>query len=177
MTQFMEAIVHRSVHWMAAVAPITLQATEERRELAHLGMMQRGYASLSEKSKEWWHFRHEDLAEKFGNTPDWAIVGKVQSHDKWGSLKHPSVDQLTILWWPFLKRYRWTDRDMREMLRRILPERDLYPLRDDREFADYRKKALGLVKGSGTSERDKSHPQGRPTGWRAALSVIGYPSE
>ena len=177
MSQWMEALIHWKTHLMYAVAPIVFQATEEKRQLASIGMTQRGYASLSKHGKEWWHFRHEELARQFGKTPDWGIVGKVQSNEKWGSLKHPGVDELTIHWWPLLLRYKWTDRDMKEMLRRVLPERDLYPLGEDKEFADYRKKALGLVKGKGASERDKSAPDGRPAGWRAALSMIDRLSE
>ncbi len=64
---------------------------------------------------------------------------------------------------------------MRGLLRRVLPHPDAYPLREDKEFADYRKKALGLIKGN--LERDKSAPDGKPTGWRAALAMIGKLSE
>ena len=54
---------------------------------------------------------------------------------------------------------------MRGLLRRVVPHPDSYPLREDKEFADYRKKPLGLVKTK--AERDKSAPDGQPAGWGA----------
>ena len=175
MTEWMEALVHWHVHWMAAAAPIGFGATEERRELASIGLMQAGYAGLSEHSKEWWRFRHEELAKQFHGKPDWRLVGKAQSFEKWGELRQPAVDELTINWWPLLTRYRWTDRDMRGLLRRVVPHPESYPLREDKEFADYRKKALGLIKGK--VERDKSTPDGNPDGCRVALWMVGKLSE
>ncbi len=175
MAEWLEAIVHWEIHWMAAVAPITFQATEERRELANLGIMQAGYAGLNAHGKDWWRFRHEKLADSYHGKPDWRLVGKAQSFEKWGALRNAGVDELTIFWWPLLTRYRWTDRDMRGLLQRVLPHPDAYPLREDKEFADYRKKALGLVKGN--LKRDKSAPDRKPTGWRAALAMIGKLSE
>jgi hypothetical protein len=175
MSEWLEAILHWRAHWMSQRAPITNQPTEELRELAHVGITQAGYAKLSDHSKQWWHFRHEELAKKFHGKPDWRLVGKAQSFDKWGELRRPAVDELTIHWWPLLARYHWTDRDMRGLLRRVVPHPDSYPLREDKEFADYRAKALGLIKGK--EDRDKSAPDGKPIGWRAALAMIGKLSE
>jgi hypothetical protein len=175
MSEWLEAILHWRAHWMSATAPITNQPTEEQRELAHVGITQGGYAGLSEHSKEWWRFRHGELAKQFHGKRDWLLVGKAQSFEKWGELRQPAVDELTIHWWPLLKRYRWTDHDMRGLLRRVVPHPDSYPLREDKEFADYRKKALGLIKGK--EERDKSAPDGKPIGWRVALAMIGKLSE
>lgn len=175
MSEWLEAILHWRAHWMSTRAPITNQPTEERRELAQLGIMQSGFAGLSEHSKEWWKFRHEELAKQFHGKSDWLLVGKAQSFEKWGELRQPAVDELTIHWWPLLTRYRWTDRDMRRLLRRVVPHPDSYPLREDKEFADYRNKALGLIKSK--EERDKSAPDGKPTGWRVALAMIGKLSE
>jgi hypothetical protein len=175
MSEWLEAILHWRAHWMSARAPITNQPTEGQRELAHIGIMQAGFAGLSEHSKEWWRFRHEELAKRFHGKRDWLLVGKAQSFEKWGELWQPAVDELAIHWWPLLTRYRWTDHDMRGLLRRVVPHPDSYPLREDKEFADYRKKALGLIKGK--EERDKSAPDGKPTGWRVALAMIGKLSE
>src|SRR6266446_2695962 len=61
MSEWLEAILHWRVHWISARAPITNQPTEGQRELAHIGIMQAGFAGLSEHSKEWWRFRHEEL--------------------------------------------------------------------------------------------------------------------
>jgi hypothetical protein len=175
MAEWIEALVHWEIHWWATAAPIAFGATEQRRELANIGLMQAGYADLSEHAKEWWKFRHEELAKQFHGKPDWRLVGKAQSFEKWGELRRPAVDELTIHWWPLLTRYRWTDHDMRGLLRRVVPHPDSYPLREDKEFADYRKKALGLIKGK--EERDKSTPDGKPIGWRAALAMTGKLSE
>jgi hypothetical protein len=175
MSEWLEAILHWRVHWMSARAPITNQPTEGQRELAHIGIMQANFARLTEHSKEWWRFRHEELAKRFHGKRDWLLVGRAQSFEKWGELRQPAVDELTIHWWPLLKRYRWTDHDMRGLLRRVVPHPDSYPLREDKEFADYRKKALGLIKGK--EERDKSATDGKPIGWRVALAMIGKLSE
>jgi hypothetical protein len=175
MADWMEAMVHWEIHRAATAAPIAFGATEQRRELANIGLIQAGYAGLGEHCKEWWKFRHEELAKQFHGTRDWLLVGKAQSFEKWGELRRPAVDELTIHWWPLLKRYRWTDHDMRGLLRRVVPHPDSYPLREDKELADYRKKALGLIKGKGV--RDKSAPGGKPAGWRAALAMAGKLSE
>ena len=175
MAEWMEALVHWEIHWAATAAPIAFGATEDRRELANIGLMQAGYAGLSDHGKEWWRFRHDELAKQFYGKPDWRLVGKAQSFEKWGELRRPVIDEITIHWWPLLTRYHWTDRDMRGLLRRVVPYPDSYPLREDKEFADYRKKALGLIKGR--EERDKSAPDGKPIGWRAALAIVGRLSE
>ena len=98
-------------------------------------------------------------------------MGKAQSLEKLGQLKQPDVDQLTILFWPLMRRCNWTDRDMVSILKQIVPHPDSYPLRADGEFADYRKKALGLAKSG--EERGKSAHDGRPGGWRVALAMAG----
>jgi hypothetical protein len=175
MAEWMEALVHWEIHWAATAAPIAFGATEERRELADIGLTQKVYAGLSEHGKEWWNFRHEELAKQFHGKPDWRLMGKAQSFEKWGELRRPAIDEITIHWWPLLTRYHWTDRDMRGLLRRVVPHPEAYPLREDKEFADYRNKALGLIKGE--EERDKSAPDGKPTGWRAALAMVGKLSE
>ena len=173
--QWLEAVVHWDVHWMAAVAPISFGPTEEKRELANIGIMQANYAGLESHSREWWKFRHEELSKQFHGKAEWRLVGKAQSFERWGALKYPEVDELTILWWPLLTRYRWTDRDLRGLLCRVVAHPRAYPLREDKEFADYRQKALGLIKGN--TRRDKSDRDGKPEGWRAALAMVPKVSE
>ena len=175
LAEWMEALVHWRIHWMAAAAPTAFGPTEDQRELANIGLMQAGFAELSEHGQAWWRFRHEELAKRFAGQPHWRLVGKAQSLEKFGALRQPAVDELTIHWWPLLTRYGWTDRDMRGLLRRVVPHPDAYPLREDKEFADYRQKALGLIKGK--QARDKSAPDGKPKGWRAALAMAGKLSE
>lgn len=175
MAEWMEALLHWDTHQMAAVAPITFGSTEAQRELANIGLMQAGFAGLSEHGKEWWQFRHEALAKEFAGQRDWRLVGKAQSLEKFGELRQPAVDELTVHWWPLLTRYHWTDRDMRRLLKRVVPHPDAYPLREDKEFADYRKKALGLLKAK--TRRDKSSQDGKPTGWRMAMAMVGRLSE
>jgi hypothetical protein len=175
LSEWLEAIVHWHTHWMAAVAPIAFQGTEQRRALANIGLIQAGFAGLDEHGKKWWHFRHESLSASFHGKADWRLVGKAQSFEKWGMLRNSAVDELTIHWWPLLLRYHWTDRDMRGLLRHVVPHPDAYPLRDDREFADYRGKVLGLFKRKGP--RDKSAADGEPVGWRAALAMADSLSE
>ena len=172
---WLEAVLHWRIHWMAQTVPISNQRTAEQRELASVGIMQANYAGLPEHGREWWHFRHAELAQRFQGRPEWRLVGKAQSFEKWGTLRQPAVDELTIHWWPLLQRHGWTDHDLRELLRGVVPHPDAYPLRDDREFADYRQKALGLKKDK--AQRDKSTADGKPAGWRVALGMVRPVSE
>ena len=174
-TQWWEALAHWETHWMAAVLPMGFQGTEKTRELTHLGLMEANFAGLNDHGKEWWRFRHEALAAEFAGQPEWRLLGKAQSLEKFGELRQPEVDQLIILWWPLLTRYHWTDRDMRGLVKKVVKYPDAYPLREDKEFADYRKKALGLIKAK--TRRDKSALDGKPTGWRVALAMAGKLSE
>lgn len=173
--EWMEALVHWQTHWMAGVAPIAFGPTEEERELVQIGFLQANYSKLDERSRGWWQFRHDDLAQQFAGQPTWRLLGQAQAYDNFRDLRHSAVDELTILWWPLFVRYRWTDRDMRLMVRRMAPHPDSYPLREDKEFADYRKKALGLVRADNT--RCKSTKDGKPRGWQVALAMAGQPEE
>lgn len=168
--EWQEALAHWQAHWMAHVAPLTLQASPERRELAQLGFIQRNFANLNPHDKNWWQFRHEELAAQFQGDKALGLIGKAQSNEKWGALKRTQVDELVIHWWPLLLRHGWTDRDMRLLLIQAVDRPEEYPLREDRELADYRQKALGLKKNN--ARQDKSSPDGRPKGWRVALAMV-----
>jgi hypothetical protein len=87
LSEWLEAIGHWRVHWMSAKAPIAKQANEKRRELTYLGLAQADFGGLSEQSKEWWKFRHEELAKQFHGKADWLLVGKAQSFESWGELR------------------------------------------------------------------------------------------
>ena len=147
-----------------------MQPSQEKRELYQLGLIQRNHANLDVNGKAWWQFRHGDMANRFSGKAVLGLIGQAQSNEKWGSLRRPQVDQLTIHWWPLLKRYHWTDRDMRLLIRQVVDCPDEYPLNEDKEFADYRQKALGLKKTN--SSQDKSSPDGHPTGWKVALAMV-----
>ncbi|MCB1206190.1 MAG: hypothetical protein KDN18_18155 [Verrucomicrobiae bacterium] len=175
LSEWIEAIVHWSVHWKAAVVPIAFRQGEEQRELVDLGLIQKCYIHLSDEGRKWWQFRHEDLAHRFAGSPDWSILGQAQSFEKFGALSRPDIDELTIHWWPLLTRHEWTDRDMCGLIRNVVKNPSAYPLREDKEFADYRKKALGLVKIK--DRRGKSAPDGLPKGWKVAYAKIGRLSE
>lgn len=168
--EWQEALAHWQAHWMAHVAPLTLQATPARRELAQLGFIQRNFANLNPHDKGWWQSRHQELAAQFQGDKALGLIGKAQSNEKWGALKRPQLDELVIHWWPLLLRHGWTDRDMRLLLREVLDRPEEYPLLEDRELADYRQKALGLKKNN--ARQDKSAPDGRPRGWRVALAMV-----
>lgn len=171
MAEWLEAVIHWNTHLTAAIAPKVLQSSQEKRELYQLGLLQRNHANLGVNGKAWWQFRHGDMANRFSGKPELGLIGQAQANEKWGSLKRPQVDQLTIHWWPLLKRYHWTDRDMRLLIRQVVDRPDEYPLNEDKEFADYRQKALGLKKAK--SNQDKSSPDGHPRGWKVAMAMVG----
>lgn len=60
---------------------------------------------------------------------------------------------------------------MREVIRKIAKHPGAYPLRDDREFSDYRGKVLGLKMDS--QGRRTSNKDGEPEGWKVALAMCG----
>ncbi len=168
--EWQEALAHWQAHWVAHMAPLALQASPERRELVQLGLIQRNFADLNPHDKDWWQFRHEELAAQHQGDKALGLIGKAQSNEKWGALKRTQVDELVIHWWPLLLRHGWTDRDVRLLLREVVDRPEEYPLQEDRELADYRQKALGLKKNN--ARQDKSAPDGRPRGWRVALAMV-----
>jgi hypothetical protein len=170
MAEWLEAIIHWNTHLTAAIAPKLLQPSQEKRELYQLGLIQRNHANLDAHGKAWWQFRHGDMANQFSGKRELGMIGQAQANEKWGSLKRPQVDQLTIHWWPLLKRYHWTDRDMRLLIRQVVDRPDEYPLNEDKDFADYRQKALGLKKTK--SRQDRSSPEGHPRGWKVAMAMV-----
>ncbi|MDP1591083.1 MAG: hypothetical protein Q8M07_25235 [Prosthecobacter sp.] len=170
LSEWLEAMAHWQAHMMATLAPKALQPTHEQRELFQVGLIQRNYASLNQHGKDWWQFRHQSLSEQFQGSKELGLIGKAQSNEKWGNPKRPQIDELTIHWWPLLVRHHWTDRDMRLLMRGVVDQPDQYPLKEDKEFADYRQKILGLKKDR--SKQDKSAPDGKPTGWKVALAMV-----
>lgn len=170
MSEWLEAIAHWQAHMMASLAPKALQPTSEQRELFQVGLIQRNYAGLNQHGKDWWQFRHQSLAEQFQGSKDLGLIGKAQSNEKWGEPKRPQIDELTIHWWPLLMRYHWTDRDMRLLIQDVVAVPDQYPLLEDKEFADYRQKVLGLKKNK--AKQDKSSLNGKPTGWKVAMAMV-----
>lgn len=169
MAEWLEAIIHWNTHFSAIIAPRLLQPSQEQRELYQLGLIQRNHANLDTNGKAWWQFRHGEMATRFSGKPELGLIGQAQSNEKWGSLKRPQVDQLAIHWWPLLTRYHWTDRDMRLLIRQVVECPEEYPLNEDKAFADYRQKALGLKKAK--SNQDKSSPDGHPAGWKVAQAM------
>lgn len=170
MSEWLEAIAHWQAHLMSNLAPQALQPTHAQRELFQVGLIQRNYAGLNQHGRAWWQFRHQSLSEQFQGSKDLGLIGKAQSNEKWGTHKRPQVDELTIHWWPLLKRHHWTDRDMRLLIRQVVNAPEQYPLTEDREFADYRHKILGLKKERG--KHDQSSANGQPTGWKVALAMV-----
>lgn len=175
MSEWLEAITHWKTHLSVAIAPKLLQDSPEKRELYQLGLIQRNYANLDAAGKAWWHFRHGDTATQYAAKPELGLIGQAQSNEKWGALKRPQVDELAIHWWPLLKRHHWTDRDMRLLIQKVVDQPEQYPLVEDKEFADYRQKVLGLKKSNAI--RDKSAPDGRPVGWKVAMAMVKSFSE
>lgn len=170
MSEWLEAMAHSQAHLMATLAPMALQATHEQRELFQVGLIQRNYAGLNQHGRDWWQFRHQSLSEQFQNRKELTLIGKAQSNEKWGTPKRPQIDELAIHWWPLLVRHHWTDRDMRLLIRQVVDKPDQYPLLEDKDFADYRQKVLGLKKTS--PKQDKSTPDNRPIGWKVAMAMV-----
>ncbi len=169
MSEWMEAILHWQTHLSVALAPELLQPSHEQRELYQLGLIQRNFGNLDRNGKAWWQFRHGEMASKFSARPELRLIGQAQANEKWGALERPQIDELTIHWWPLLKRHSWTDRDMRLLIQRVVDHPKNYPLNEDKAFADYRK-VLGLKKNK--AKRDKSSLDGKPTGWKVALAMV-----
>lgn len=165
--EWLDAVIHWSTHLHYYLSPVSFDPDGEKRELAALGINQRCFATLSERSKQWWQWHHGEAAERFKDSPKWPTVGKAMAATETRHQNHPAVDELTIFLWPLLKRHNWTYCDMMNVVRAVVPQPDSYPCREDKEFSTYCVNVLGLRKeGHGKTARN-----GRPAGYEVAMQL------
>ena len=166
---WLDAVVHWQVHEHYHLSPVSFNPDPEKRELAVLGVNQRCFATLSERSKQWWQWHHGEAAERFKDSPKWPTVGKAMADSQTKVWNHPALDQGIIMFWPLLKRHNWSYRDLLNVLRMVMPQPDSYPCHDEKEFSTYCVNVLGLRK----EGQGRTSPDGRPTGWEVALRLCG----
>jgi hypothetical protein len=171
LSEWLDSVICWDTRLHHAIVPKAFTGNETHIELYAIGLMQAGFSHLGKHGKDWWSFRHDDLSSKV-SLDEWRTVGEAQSNRKFGELKHPEVDEAIIHCWPLVKRHAWTDEDLRVILCQLVKHPKSYPLRDEREFSDYRGK-IGLKRPKGI--RCKSHPQGKPDGWKVAFAMCGMP--
>lgn len=166
--EWLDALVHWETHEMYHLSPVSFQADADKRELAALGINQRAYAHLSAFGKGWWHWHHGEAVERFTDSPKWRAVGEAMSSEATRHWNYPDVDAAIISLWPLVKRHHWTYRDLRNVLKDILPNHRRYPCEREQDLATYCANVLGLLK----SAKGKTEKHGRPQGYDVALRLV-----
>ncbi len=179
---WVDAAVHLRVHRLWHRAPTCFEPDPEARELALLGNAQRYLPRLDERARASWLWDFAMAAERFKDSPKWAVVGKAMAaapadpetaargglREGNGSgpvWQYEDVDTLVIALWPLVKVYNWTYRDLLKTIKPGLKRPEAYPCDREQDFATYCANVLGLRKrGKGVSAKD-----GRPKGYDVAL--------
>jgi hypothetical protein len=165
---WLDAIAHWRIHERYYLSPVSFQADPDKRELAGIGWQQRYFSKLSPVSKAYWEWHHSVAAERFANSDKWAMVGQAMSAQDTRYHPYLPLDQLVILFWPLVKRYSWTYRDLLNVIRAIPKQGTRYPCRKEQELAAYCNNVLGLRK----QTAGRSSRNGKPEGWQVAMSFL-----
>lgn len=167
--EWVEAIAHWQAHLFSFYEPQTFDPDSEKRELAILGVQQRHYPDMTASQKDWWLWHYSDAGDRFKGSPKWPTLGKAMAAAGTTGQHPAAVDQLIIVFWPLVKRHRWTYRDLMSVLTAILPPPAVYPCLREQELAAYCANVLGLRKSS--MGPGKSAPDGRPPGFEVAWKL------
>jgi len=164
---WLDSLFHFQTHFRHHVLPESFDPDPEKSELASLGILQRSFPKLSDFSKKWWEWHHGEAAERIHDLSKWQMIGKLAT----APLRDPpaSIDEVVIKFWPLVKRYNWTYRDLMAVSRQVLPAPQRYPIEREQDLAAYCSNVLGLrksAKPSGKSTRD-----GKPPGYEVALRL------
>ena len=169
--EWIDALTHFQTHACWCLAPLQFDPDPEMRELAVLGTSQRLFGKLSAPSREWWQRHHNEAADRFKSSPKWRAVGKSMAAPEPRRWTYRELDELVIWFWPLLKRYNWTYRDLMSVIRTIHSRPAVYPCDREQDFAAYCSNILGLKKRG----RGKTAKNGRPVGCEVALRLCTHP--
>jgi hypothetical protein len=165
--EWLDAVLHFQTHYHYHVLPESFDPDPEKRELAALGVLQRGFRELTPFGHAWWEWHHREAAERFKDSPKWETIGKLAVAPL--RSEPAEVDELIITFWPLVKRHNWTYRDLMVVCGEIMPSAARYPLEREQDLAAYCSNVLGLRKKGGPP--GKSSPDGRPKGHEVALRL------
>ena len=143
---WLDSVIHLRVHYMWHSHPECFELDPERRELAALGHGQRILPTLDPRAQACWFMDFERAAQKYKNSPKWAVIGKAMSADNGRSWAYPDVDAYVISLWPLVKRFNWTYRDLLNVIRPGLKRPMGYPCERCQDFATYCANSLGLAR-------------------------------
>lgn len=165
--EWLDAIVHLQTHHRWHTAPACFDPDPEKRELATLGSAQRQLARLSDRAKACWLCDFTTAAERYKDSPKWAMVGKAMSEEPGRDWSYAEVDTLIITLWPLVARYNWTYRDLLNAIRPALKRPKAYPCEREQDFVTYCANVLGLRK----KGRGRTAKNGRPAGYEIAQQL------
>jgi hypothetical protein len=165
---WLDARSHFDTHASWHLASVMFDPDSEKRELAALGVGQRAFASLSDFSKKWWEWHHGETSVRFQDSPKWPTLGLAMAERKERTWNQPGLDSLVIAIWPLLKLHNWTYRELRSVVRMILPAPHRYPLESDQDFSSYCPNVLGLRK---SGAKGRSRRSEHPRGWEVAVKL------
>jgi len=164
---WLDAITHWRIHERYYLSPVSFYTDPDKRELAVIGWQQRHFSKLDSVTKAYWEWHHSEAAQRFATSDKWAMVGEAMSSRATRYHTYLSLDELVIFFWPLVKRYKWTYRDLLNVILMITAPNKCYPCRDEPELATYCNNVLGLRKdATGKTSRD-----GKPDGWQVAMRL------
>jgi hypothetical protein len=164
---WVDAAVHLRVHRHWHFAPDCFDPDPEKRQLAELGKIQRHIAELDPRAQAAWLWDFSNAALRFKDSPKWAALGKSMGSESEPSWPYADVDTLVIAFWPMVKGYNWTYRDLLNVIRPALKRPKAYPCEREQDFATYCANVLGLRKtGKGLTAKN-----GRPAGYEIAVQL------
>ena len=169
---WIDACTHWQTHACWHLVPLQFDPDPEKRELAALGTNQRFFGSFNDFSREWWQWHHGEAAKRFKGSPKWQMVGKAMAAQEERHWTYPELDEMIIWFWPLLKRYNWTYRDMMNVVRDIRNRPAAYPCEGEKDLASYCSNVLGLRK----SGHGKTAKNGRPVAYGVAMRLAAKPS-
>jgi hypothetical protein len=164
---WLDALIHFRTHQHWHLSPACFDPDPDKRELAALGANQRHLAHLDESAKAHWLWHLSEAAEHFKDSPKWPTLGQAMSADSNRLWQYADVDTLVIGFWPLVKQYNWTYRDLLNVIRPAIHRPDTYPCAAEQDFAAYCTNILGLRK----TTKGRTAKNGCPPGHDIALQL------
>jgi hypothetical protein len=165
---WLDASNHLHMHRNWHHTPIYFDPDVDKRGLASLGLGQRNYAELNDWMKGAWQHLHGRMAQQFGHSPKWLMVGQALASQEKRLWPYHEVDTLIIYLWPLLKLHNWTYCDLLHVVRSLCQRPNPYPCEREQDFATYCNTVLGLRK----TRRGKTSANSRPPGYEVAQRLF-----
>jgi hypothetical protein len=112
---WLDAALHLRTHRHYHLAPGCFHPDPAVRELALLADAERHLADLPDRARQAWFADLTAASHRHHHSPLWPQIGKALSAEA-RSWAYPELDTLIIALWPLVKKYRWTYRNLMDLL-------------------------------------------------------------